>query len=449
MAVDLRSIAVDPLRAGRSEPGSIVAVVAIGLGVTIAAAIEPARRAGSIPPVEALRDAAEPTAARRARLRWLVGGLRRGRDRRPRSPGRATPGRPASARSGLVYLVLFVAVARRAVRPRCPRPARRPAVPRRAPGRGAARPRVDRPRPGRTTLTVGALAIGLAMVVAVGGVAHQSRLAASAWLDRGDPGRRARDLDPAGRPRRGRRSPTSRRSTASSGSARSRSSRSPATASGWTRPRSSARISSPTAGCGSSAGDRRGRPAGLDAGGVAILPRSVAERTGLTVGLDADAGRRRRAGHRPARRRDRRADAARAGRRGRPRRLAGRDRDVRRRGRRRPGRPLRARARAAARPELEAAARELGPRAEPARDRSPAPSTAPSAGSSACSTRWPSSPSSWRRSGIVNTLTVSVLERVRELGVLRAAGMTRGQVRRTVVVEAGILGHRRVGRSGS
>jgi ABC-type antimicrobial peptide transport system permease subunit len=42
--------------------------------------------------------------------------------------------------------------------------------------------------------------------------------------------------------------------------------------------------------------------------------------------------------------------------------------------------------------------------------------------------------------GIVNTLTVSVLERVRELGVLRAAGMTRGQVRRSVVVEAGILG---------
>jgi putative ABC transport system permease protein len=42
--------------------------------------------------------------------------------------------------------------------------------------------------------------------------------------------------------------------------------------------------------------------------------------------------------------------------------------------------------------------------------------------------------------GIVNTLTVSVLERVRELGVLRAAGLTRGQVRRTVVIEAGILG---------
>ena len=35
---------------------------------------------------------------------------------------------------------------------------------------------------------------------------------------------------------------------------------------------------------------------------------------------------------------------------------------------------------------------------------------------------------------------MNVLERVRELGVLRAAGMTRTQVRRTVVVEAGILG---------
>src|SRR5207247_892342 len=40
----------------------------------------------------------------------------------------------------------------------------------------------------RTTLTVGALAIGLAMVVAVGGVAHQSRLAASAWLAEVIPG---------------------------------------------------------------------------------------------------------------------------------------------------------------------------------------------------------------------------------------------------------------------
>jgi putative ABC transport system permease protein len=42
--------------------------------------------------------------------------------------------------------------------------------------------------------------------------------------------------------------------------------------------------------------------------------------------------------------------------------------------------------------------------------------------------------------GIVNTLTMNVFERVREIGVLRAAGMTRRQVWRSVVVEAGITG---------
>lgn len=42
--------------------------------------------------------------------------------------------------------------------------------------------------------------------------------------------------------------------------------------------------------------------------------------------------------------------------------------------------------------------------------------------------------------GIVNTLTMSVLERVREIGVLRAAGMTRHQIWRMVVVEAGVIG---------
>ncbi|HYM83156.1 MAG TPA: FtsX-like permease family protein [Candidatus Dormibacteraeota bacterium] len=42
--------------------------------------------------------------------------------------------------------------------------------------------------------------------------------------------------------------------------------------------------------------------------------------------------------------------------------------------------------------------------------------------------------------GIVNTLSMDVLERVREIGILRAAGMTRRQVGRMVVVEAGIIG---------
>jgi putative ABC transport system permease protein len=42
--------------------------------------------------------------------------------------------------------------------------------------------------------------------------------------------------------------------------------------------------------------------------------------------------------------------------------------------------------------------------------------------------------------GIVNTLSMDVWERVRELGVLRAAGMSRRQVWRMMLVEAGILG---------
>lgn len=42
--------------------------------------------------------------------------------------------------------------------------------------------------------------------------------------------------------------------------------------------------------------------------------------------------------------------------------------------------------------------------------------------------------------GIVNTLTMSVFERTRELGILRALGMTRRHLWRTVLVEAGILG---------
>jgi putative ABC transport system permease protein len=42
--------------------------------------------------------------------------------------------------------------------------------------------------------------------------------------------------------------------------------------------------------------------------------------------------------------------------------------------------------------------------------------------------------------GIVNTLTVGVHERVREIAILRAHGMTAGQVQAMVVVEATILG---------
>jgi putative ABC transport system permease protein len=41
--------------------------------------------------------------------------------------------------------------------------------------------------------------------------------------------------------------------------------------------------------------------------------------------------------------------------------------------------------------------------------------------------------------GIVNTLAMSVLERTREIGLLRAVGMTRGQLRRTVRLESVLI----------
>ncbi|MFA4929766.1 MAG: FtsX-like permease family protein, partial [Patulibacter sp.] len=40
--------------------------------------------------------------------------------------------------------------------------------------------------------------------------------------------------------------------------------------------------------------------------------------------------------------------------------------------------------------------------------------------------------------GIVNTLTLSIKERGREIGLLRAVGATQGQVRRMVLLEAAI-----------
>ena len=42
--------------------------------------------------------------------------------------------------------------------------------------------------------------------------------------------------------------------------------------------------------------------------------------------------------------------------------------------------------------------------------------------------------------GIVNTLTMSVMERMQEIGMLRAIGMTRAQVVRMVLAEAGLIG---------
>jgi putative ABC transport system permease protein len=42
--------------------------------------------------------------------------------------------------------------------------------------------------------------------------------------------------------------------------------------------------------------------------------------------------------------------------------------------------------------------------------------------------------------GVINTLSMSVIERTREIGMLRAIGTTRGQIVRMVLAEAGLMG---------
>jgi putative ABC transport system permease protein len=42
--------------------------------------------------------------------------------------------------------------------------------------------------------------------------------------------------------------------------------------------------------------------------------------------------------------------------------------------------------------------------------------------------------------GVVNTLTMSVIERTQEIGMLRAIGMLRGQIVMMVLAEAGLMG---------
>ncbi len=437
MATRLRGIESIPFQRVDPNPVSLAAVVAIGIGVTVAAALEPARRAAAISPVEALNARLEPAGARRARLRWLIAvfaavGLA-GLLAWPRDAGTA-----GLVRSAAVYLVLFATV--------LAAPIVLGGLGRLAglPFRGLfrleerlARASIVRDR-SRTTLTVGALAIGLAMVVAIGGVAHQSRLAATAWLAEVVPGDElVTSIRPVALDEEvideleavdgvERVSPMALFEVARDGV------RLDAAAVRGGDFRDDGRLTF-------IAGERGEALTAIDAGGAAILPRSVADRTGL--GLDSTltlaVGEGRVVDLRVV------GIAART--------LPGEVGEAVLVGwtdatgifglegadvfaiRFEPGRA------ADARPLLEETARLAALEPNPI-------ATVAGAVDSALGQVFGLFDALALVAvivaalGIVNTLTVSVLERVRELGVLRAAGMTRGQVRRTVVVEAGILG---------
>ncbi len=436
MAVWLRTIGSVPLGAPVVTLAGVVAALAIGLVVTLAAAIEPARRAGRIPPVEALKARLDLPAARRARLRWLVvvfglvGVV--GLFIWPRGTGDT-----ALWRALAVYAVLLlVALAVPFLLPGLARLAGAPfAILSRFEER-LARASVLRDR-SRAALTVGALTIGLAMIVALGGVGQHARAAAGAWVADVVPGDIVvtsifpRSIDEG----------LTEALEASPGVA----SVSPIAtfdlAVGGVRVDGAAMVGADLESDGRLVllgGDRTSAFAALDRGGAVIVPAGVATRDGLSLGssitvVGADGGAVELAvvgvAERtlPGRTGESLivgwADAERLG-------IAGADAFAVR---------YASSASATERAGLAEAARNLA--LEPvalgriegaigaALDRVFGLFDVLSLVAVVVAAL-----------GIVNTLTMNVLERVREIGVLRAAGMTRRQVWRSVVVEAGITG---------
>jgi putative ABC transport system permease protein len=164
------------------SPGVLGAGLAAGMGITLVAAFEPARRAASVSPVAALRVRADPAATVRAHTGWLIVVVAFVAVLAVALLPAGTAGIGGPFRAIGVYAALLLAVL---LTPVLLGPVGRVvglpfAIVLRLEER-LARAAISRDR-GRTTLTVGALVIGLAMVVALGAVAANARVAATAWL---------------------------------------------------------------------------------------------------------------------------------------------------------------------------------------------------------------------------------------------------------------------------
>ncbi len=161
---------------------SVLAGIAAGVGITLVAAFEPARRAAGISPVAALRVRADVAQLVRLHTRWLVVVVVAiGAVAVLLLPGGATD-LAVPLRAVAVYVLLLAAVL---LTPLVLAPLARLvglpfALPLRLEER-LARAAIRRDA-SRTTLTVGALVVGLAMVVALASAAGSARVAATAWL---------------------------------------------------------------------------------------------------------------------------------------------------------------------------------------------------------------------------------------------------------------------------
>jgi putative ABC transport system permease protein len=418
-------------------PAGLLLGALLGFGVTIAAALEPALRAARISPVAALTARLEQTAVLRARLRWLtlvfavvgVAGIALWPGAADGSAGLLRPLAVFGLLLGVALVgpflvgplgVLVGAIAR-------------PFLP--------AEERLTRSAlvrdPSRTALTVGALSMALAVLVALGGVAATTRQAATAWLTEVIPGDAlltsvrpvALDepqlADLAAVPGVARLSPIGRFAVAVGGQ------RLDAAAVVGADLLSDARLVL-------TAGDRAAALPALDAGGAVILPAAVADRLGLPLGglLQVLAGPEivalRVVGIAARTIPGSSSEAVLVGWPDATQRLGALGADVFA-VRYAPGQaaaaaaaldPL-ARANALEPASLQAVAGTIGASV----DRLFALLTALAVVALIVAGL-----------GIVNTLTMNVLERVRELGILRAAGLTRRQARRLVMLEAAVLG---------
>ena len=164
-----------------------VTAAAVGIGITVLAAIEPALAAARIAPVEALRNRFDLPNVRRGRLSWIglifvvVAALAMV----------AWPPVIASSGTQRAFAVYGVLLAATLLSPFILRPlAGVIGLPLRALFRieeRLARGSLARDR-SRTALTLGSLVIGLAMIVALGWSAQAARASAFAWLDDVVPG---------------------------------------------------------------------------------------------------------------------------------------------------------------------------------------------------------------------------------------------------------------------
>lgn len=417
-------------------PTDVIAAFVVGLAVTLAAALEPARRAGRIPPVEALKARLDPPTARRAHLRWLVAvfGLVAvaGLLLWPRGAGNDALVSALAVYGALLAVALLVPL----VLPPLARLAGAPFLLLTRFEERLARASVLRDR-SRAALTVGALTVGLAMIVALGGVGQHARAIAGAWIADVVPGELVL---------------TSIRPVAEDEGVDEVLDALPGVASvspvatfdlavGGRRIDGAAMVGPDLATDGRLrfvAGDRHAALAALDAGGAVVVPAGLAARDGIVLDqtLEAIANDGSTVSLRVVGIAERTlpgtggesllvgwVDAARLG-------VAGADAFAVR---------FAPDATQAQRDELAAEARALA--LEPvaldriqgaigdALDRVFGLFDALALVAVVVAAL-----------GIVNTLTMNVFERVREIGVLRAAGMTRRQVWRSVVVEAGITG---------